>query len=184
VLADITQGSLIRIILSTMPTVEERNLETELRDAAAERGITVTHRGNGHFQINGPLLVNWYPFSKRRTAYVQCTTRGVHHATIAQAIAMAFEAPPIATADRKVQRGNQTRYARWRARMWKKGFRSCHWCSGPMNRIHQHPKQATVDHKIPLDRGGLDNPNNWVMAHAVCNHTRGHDMPELGEKRP
>jgi 5-methylcytosine-specific restriction endonuclease McrA len=162
-----------------MRTVEERNLETELRDAAAARGGTVHVLSNGHFQIRGALLVNYYPFAKKRTAYIAATTRGIRDATIEQAVAMAFEAPPLADAARKAERGNSARYARWRRRMWKAGFRDCFWCHGPMNRIPDDPLQMTTDHRIPLARGGLDNPNNWVPAHAKCNHARGHAMPEL-----
>lgn len=162
-------------------TVEQRNLETDLRDIAAERGARVIHRGNGHFQIVGPLLINYYPFSKKQSAYVDATTRGIHPATPAQAVAMAFEAPPIAEADRKAERGNAGRYQRWKRRQWKAGVRECHWCKKPMNRVGGHPLYTTVDHRVPLHRGGLDNPSNWVMAHAKCNQDRGHDMPELAQ---
>lgn len=154
-------------------------METAIRDAAAECGATVTVRDNGHFQIKGALLVNFYPFSKKSTAYVAATTRGLHHATPLQAVAMAFEAPPMADAKHKAERGNQGRYARWKRRMWKAGFKHCFWCKEVMNRIGGSPEQMTLDHKIPLARGGLDNPNNWVPAHSKCNQARGHDMTEL-----
>jgi len=162
-----------------MKSVEERNMETELRDAAAARGALVFECSPGHFQIRGPLLVNYYPLSKKRTAYIACTTRGIHHATPTQAVALAFEAPPLADADHKAERGNAGRYSRWKRRMWKAGMRQCHWCLSNMNRVPGHSHQMTLDHRIPLARGGLDNPNNWVAAHAKCNHSRGHDMPEL-----
>jgi 5-methylcytosine-specific restriction endonuclease McrA len=38
---------------------------------------------------------------------------------------------------------------------------------------------STMDHVIPLHRGGLDNANNRVLACEPCNSKRGHDMPEL-----
>jgi len=160
-------------------TPQQRNLETALRDAAAERGATVSLHGNGHFQIKGALLVNYYPFAKKSTAYVAGTTHGKHRATPQEAVAMAFRAPPVADAGHKDERGNAARYQRWKRKMWKAGYRDCFWCHQPMNRNVGQPLQMTLDHKIPLARGGLDNPNNWVPAHAKCNHDRGHDMPEL-----
>lgn len=158
---------------------EFRNIETELRDAAAARGATVNARINGHFQIKGTLLVNYYPFAKTRTAYIAATTRGIRDATIEQAVAMAFEAPPLAHGSKKDERGHVGRYKRWKRRMWKAGFRDCHWCHVAMNHVPDHPQQMTVDHKIPLARGGLDNPNNWVPACLKCNNDRGHAMPEM-----
>jgi 5-methylcytosine-specific restriction endonuclease McrA len=162
-----------------MSAVDHRNVETALRDAAAARGAQVNVLANGHFQIKGELLVNYYPFAKRRTAYIAATTRGIPHATIAQAVALAFEAPALAIAGEKAKRGSSGLYGRWRRRMWKAGFRNCHWCQVAMNRIHNHPQQMTCDHRIPLARGGLDNPNNWVPACLKCNQERGHAMPEM-----
>lgn len=160
-------------------TPEQRNVETRLRDLAAERGATVSDRGNGHFQIKGSLLVNYYPFAKRATAYVGGTTGGRHFATPQEAVAMAFKAPPAAQGSKKDERGNGGRYGRWKRRMWKSGYRHCFWCQAVMDRNIGSPTQMTVDHKIPLFRGGLDNPNNWVPACRKCNDERGHNMPEL-----
>jgi 5-methylcytosine-specific restriction enzyme A len=165
--------------IASMPTVEERNIETELRDVAASMGASVHAKPNGHFQIKGKLLVNYYPFAKKRTAYIAATTNGIRDATIAQAVSMAFEAPSLAKPHQKDERSNSARYRRWRLRRWKAGFRHCHWCQVAMNRIPKDPRQMTVDHKIPLARGGLDNPNNWVEACLKCNSERGHAMPEL-----
>jgi hypothetical protein len=160
-------------------TVDQRNVETQLRDAAAARGAVVNALPNGHFQIKGPLLVNYYPFAKKRTAYIAATTRGIRHATVSQAVALAFAVPPIADSHAKDERGNTQRYMRWRRRMWKAGFRDCHWCGVAMNRVPGHTQQMTCDHRIPLARGGLDNPNNFVPACLKCNQERGHAMPEM-----
>lgn len=55
-----------------------KELIEQLRKEAAARGLTVDHLGNGHYQIKGGnALVNYYPESKKRTAYV-AGTRGGH----------------------------------------------------------------------------------------------------------
>lgn len=159
-------------------------VETQLRDAATARGAVVNALPNGHFQIKGSLLVNYYPFAKKRTAYIAATTRGIQHATISQAVALAFAVPPIAEVHAKDARSNSKRYARWARRMWKAGFRDCFWCGVAMNRVPGHPQQMTCDHRIPLARGGLDNPNNWVPACWKCNNERGHAMPEMKAGEP
>jgi 5-methylcytosine-specific restriction endonuclease McrA len=57
----------------------------------------------------------------------------------------------------------------------------CYWCKRKLTMEIGSPNQATLDHKIPLALGGLDNANNWVLACEPCNHDRGSKMPELKE---
>lgn len=130
--------------------------------------------GDGHIQIQGRLLVNYYPESKKRTAYIDATKQGRHHVSPEQALSMAFQAPPMIAG--KVKRGGQTGSKK---RLLRKavcidGKYPCMWCSGLFAK-----ESLTVEHIIPLARGGLNNANNKGLACAPCNHNRGHDMPEL-----
>ncbi|MBK9178915.1 MAG: HNH endonuclease [Acidimicrobiales bacterium] len=43
------------------------------------------------------------------------------------------------------------------------GYR-CHWCGGPA---------ATVDHLLPVSKGGADSADNLVAACTRCNYRRG-----------
>ena len=63
---------------------------------AEKRGLRVEHRGAGHLQIlGGSCLVNYYPNSKRRSAYIAGTTgKARRNVTPEQAIEMAFEPAP------------------------------------------------------------------------------------------
>lgn len=67
-----------------------------LKKIAAKRGLRVEERGAGHFQIiGGSCLVNYYPNSKRRSAYIAGTTgKARHGVTPQQAVEMAFEPAP------------------------------------------------------------------------------------------
>lgn len=154
-------------------TVEQRNTETEIRDAAAARGATVhLVDGFGHFHIRGALLVNYYPFGKKRTAYVAGTTHGKHYVSPAEAVAMAFAPPPMAEAAKKDRRSGHSKSVR--KRLLKTKGRACHWCGRQLTLA-----TSTVEHVVPLARGGLDNDNNRVLACEPCNRERGHAMPEL-----
>lgn len=158
-----------------MKSVEQRNLETDLRAAAAMRSATVSEKSFGHFQIRGRLLVNYYPFSRKRTAYVAATTHGQHNVSPTQAVEMAFTPPPIAPAAKKdARRGGRSK--RQRKSLIKRDGAFCHWC-GCMVTL----QTSTVEHVIPLHRGGLDNSNNRVLACKPCNEARGHNMPELSK---
>lgn len=147
---------------------------TRLRQLAEARGLTLIDRGQGHIQlVGGPLLVNYYPLAKKKSAYVAGTTSRVVNVTPEQVVEMAFQPPEIGTARKDKRKGN---YRPLKRRMMK-GQRKvkCHWCPTLIGL-----DTATIDHVIPLYRGGLDNANNRVLACGPCNHKRGHAMPELG----
>ena len=151
------------------------NPEQDIRKAARRAGVDVVYeeRPNGHVQVRGALLVNWYPYSKRSTAYVAGTRRGTRSADARQVVEMATTAP-----DRTQRKVKRRTYTAWKRRQFKKN-RMCHWCRHAMILEPGTPDSATVEHVIPLARGGLDNDNNRVLAHERCNHRRGSDMPEL-----
>ncbi|OJT01205.1 HNH endonuclease [Marinobacter nauticus] len=136
--------------------------------------LVLINEQSGHYQLKGgPMLVNWYPFSANRTAYVKSTKKGVKQATPEQVVKMAFSAPEVQA--EKVTR-NSGKAKRAKARLLKK-CPFCHWCNCPLT-----AETATLEHIIPLKRGGLDHHNNMTLACEKCNHGRGHDMPELNKE--
>lgn len=158
-------------------------VEKQLRELAAKRGLQVVDRGQGHYQITGgPLLVNYYPLARRRSAYVAGTTSRRVGVSPAEAVEMAFSAPSLRGAAYKDQRhysgktGNRRKIV---TRLRGKYGDGCHWCKQVMVFEGEGPLRATIEHVIPLDRGGLDNLNNMRLAHKKCNNERGNNMPEL-----
>ena len=146
------------------------NVEKRLLQCASNRGLRVVDRGQGHFQIvGGPLLVNYYPLAKKQSAYIAGTVARRVGVTPEQAVEMAFAPPPIA-AHKDERKAN---YRSLRRRMLKKSDK-CHWCHKQLTL-----DTSTIEHIIPLHRGGLDNANNRVLACEECNLRRGHAMPEL-----
>jgi hypothetical protein len=145
----------------------DQRMLTQLRKTATRVGAQVELKGAGHFHIQGALLVNYYPFSKKRTAYVANTTKSVAHLEPRDAVKLAMTLPPV-TKDFK-----RKSYRPMKLKMLKK-HAFCHWCKCALV-----DETATVDHRIPLSRGGLDNDNNRVLACVPCNNKRGNTMPEL-----
>ena len=139
----------------------------DFKTKAEQAGVEFIDKGNGHIQLKGPLLVNYYPKSKTRTAYIAGTSKGTKHVTPEQAIQMCFEVPKGAKQPRK--KG----YFKEKQRLLKRSDR-CHWCDEKLS-----IKTATLDHKVPLSKGGLNNFNNYVLACYDCNQKRGNVMPEL-----
>lgn len=147
-------------------TADEKML-TQLRQTAGRYGVQVEIKSAGHFHIQGALLVNYYPFSAKRTAYVANTTKAIKDVAPKDAVKLAVTLPPV-TKDFK-----RKSYRPMKLKMLKK-HAFCNWCKCALV-----DETATVDHRIPLSRGGLDNDNNRVLACAPCNNKRGNEMPEL-----
>ena len=144
---------------------------------ASDKGLKVKDCGNGHLQITGgPLLVNYYPTSKRRTAYVGSTREGRHGVTPEKAVEFALTPPPVVAVP--TERGGSSR--REKIKMLRRQ-RTCHWCKCPLSLDGNVPGtvKATLEHIVPLKRGGLDNANNKTLACEPCNRKRGHEMPEI-----
>ena len=151
---------------------KQRAFVEGLSQLCHEKGATLQDKGNGHFQIRGRLLVNYYPFSKLGSAYVAGTAKAATQVTPSKAVTMAFEAPQL---PEKTKRRRS--YKAQRERLLKK-HPHCHWCNAKLS-----AETATLEHIIPLSRGGLDNANNWALACEPCNQSRDSDMPELEKAR-
>lgn len=157
----------------------------QLETAVRKAGLVLEQKSDQHFQIKGgKLLVNYYPLSKKRTAYVDSTKQGFSHIDPDTAVQMALKAPAkIMDTGRHI--GKRKNHRGTVNRLWEKQKGLCHWCSKQMVRARDADTEkiqhdwATKDHVIPLGRGGLDHPKNIVLACHQCNRDRGNDMPEL-----
>jgi len=146
------------------------NIETKMCLLAEGAGVEFIKKGANHYQFKGLLLVNYYPNSKDKSAYIAGTKKAHKNVTPEQAVAMCFKAPVnLGAVDKR--NGNSRKI---RAKMIRKGIARCHWCETPLTL-----DTSTIEHIIPLVRGGLDNANNRKLACLKCNNDRGGDMPEL-----
>lgn len=155
--------------------------KSQLRKEAEKAGLSVVKKSDMHYQITGgALLVNYYPTSKKKTAHVAGTKKGIRHVTPAEAVAMANKAPKKVSGKKK-----RKQHKSLKGRMFKKQKGLCCWCSllMVMTSDDNDPLQATIEHVIPLARGGLDNANNIKIAHKKCNNERSCDMPEIHGKK-
>ena len=99
---------------------------------------------------------------------------GVKGVSIEQAIAMTKTAPPLESANRKRKSWRKAA----KTQMFDKS-RRCHWCGAEMS-LHPLDKNfATIEHIIPLSRGGLDNRNNMTLACITRSQKRGNNMSGL-----
>lgn len=57
----------------------------------------------------------------------------------------------------------------------------CHLCLDPIPRVAESPVDPlapTLDHVIPLARGGAHHPDNLAAAHFICNSRKGDRVPD------
>ena len=63
----------------------------------------------------------------------------------------------------------------FRIQIYNRDAWCCQLCGDPISRDepHPHPLSVTIDHIIPLARGGTHEPNNVQTAHFLCNSLKG-----------
>jgi 5-methylcytosine-specific restriction endonuclease McrA len=59
----------------------------------------------------------------------------------------------------------------------KRQSNRCYYCNCKMVAKRGYPNSQTVDHVIPLDRGGRNSPDNLVIACARCNFSKNNRLP-------
>lgn len=131
-------------------------------------GLQAVFRGPGHWQIaGGALLVNYYADTQK--IYVAGTVKGFRGDV--QAAIRAANTPP-----RCRGRRDDRRPAKRHRKALLRRDPYCNWCHCLLTE-----ETATIEHIIPIARGGLDNRNNMTLACEACNKARGCNMPELAE---
>lgn len=73
-------------------------------------------------------------------------------------------------------------YAEDRQWLWDKRKRHCHYCSLPLTLARHLNNSMTVDHFIPLSRGGFNKRSNYVPACVRCNNAKGDMLPHEFEQ--
>ncbi len=142
---------------------------------ATVRGLTAVDCGNHHWRLVGGLVqVNWYPLSRRNTIYCNGTTgRTSFSGNAADAIGAALgEARTMAPGAKKTKRMGAHRSRKIRLKWWAAQRRSCHWCRERFEEF----RRMTLDHVVPLFRGGSNLEDNLVPACETCNRRRGHEL--------
>lgn len=145
--------------------------DKSLERIAKKYNVEVIYKGDdhGHVQLKGRLLVNYYPNSKNKTAYISGMTTSKKNVAPETAVMMAIK-PPEAF---KTKSKRKKCYKGAKSKLFAKDP-FCYWCRCELTR-----ETMTLDHVIPLSRGGLNNANNYVAACEPCNTKRGSSMPEV-----
>lgn len=146
-------------------------------------GLEAVRHMDWHWQIcGGAFTVNYYPTTT--TIYINRTHSSRGHqlrGTWDDAIRAATEVPEKLPSQLRAERMNTGRSARRRRKLLARDPH-CHWCG---RHVEEEPasdyEKATLDHVIPLHRGGSNGPDNTVLACGPCNERRANKMPEIDD---
>jgi hypothetical protein len=134
-------------------------------------GLEAIDHGNNHWQIKGgALLVNYYPTT--RTAFANGTVRGVKDCSIGKAVDLANSGPKQSAEKAKRKQS----YWKDKARLMRINPR-CRWCG-----ILLTEKTATIDHIIPLGKGGSNYRDNLTLACHPCNKSKADSLTMLQDQ--
>lgn len=154
-------------------TYEDPMIFESFSEEVLAKKLSPVKCSHDHWQIRGgKFCVNFYPFKDGGPSfYVNGMNSGSrYHITLADAIAAANN-PPVNKLHRRTR--DRKRSYRGAKRRLLKDSPYCYWCKKPLDST-----LATLDHLIPLSKGGTNGIDNFVLACENCNQERRDAMPE------
>ena len=134
----------------------------EFQKYASATGLRVRDCGHGHWRIEGGTVeVNYWPLSRKKSAFVDGTTISIKDATPEQVVELALTGPKKVPFDARRKRTGSSRRNKLRMMAIDP---TCAFCGCELT-----DKTATVDHIVPLARGGSNWLDNLQLACKKCN---------------
>ena len=121
-----------------------------------------------HYQYKGKVIVNYYP--TKQTAYISKTNNGIkcQSEELARAWADNPDLIPVNNIS-KAKRKNNNRKRRHKL-YYDRGITTCYCCGKPM-----YFEDTTLEHIIPLSKGGSNNLDNLSLSHKDCNNKKSNN---------
>lgn len=126
--------------------------------------MTEVQKSPWHIQFIGKVTVNFYPTKNK--AYVN----GMHksfHCSRKKAIKIADNPEMIEFREVKKDKRKNNNY-KMRKRLYDRGIVNCYVCGEFM----KFP-ETSLEHIIPLSKGGANREDNYSLSHIDCNNKRG-----------
>ncbi len=121
-----------------------------------------------HYQYKGKVIVNYYP--TKQTAYISKTNNGIPCKSSELASQWADNPNLIPTSNiSKSKRKNNNGKLRHKL-YYERGVKTCYCCGKPL--IFE---EATLEHIIPLSKGGSNYLDNLSLSHYECNNEKGNN---------
>lgn len=148
--------------------VDIKKLEKEIKKA----GFSLEKKSEYHYQAKGIYVVNIYP--TKSTIYIAGMNKKIGYGGPDQVVRFLTGAP-------KMKRG-QLETVRLKPKEKRKPMKSvkdklwntrkCFYCGKEILNY----EEASVEHKIPLSKGGSNRMDNLALSHKKCNQERGSSL--------
>lgn len=137
-----------------------------LEKEAAAHGMDFKKCSTYHYQVHGVYLLNIYPTSER--VHIQGSNAAMHFKSVEELLYLANgRKTPSKTVPEKRLKPKQG--YQMKMKLWSSGIRNCFVCLGEFRDF----SEVTLEHKVPLSRGGSNRYDNLALSHEICNHARG-----------
>lgn len=135
----------------------------------AKHDLLCVQHNEHHYQIKGgKFLVNFYPIKK--SYYIQGANKKSYYVDLKHLLRIAIGEADIAKSSAGGKRKGSSKNKR--QALWNAGHRTCFVCEKPLT----SPEESTLEHKVPLNKGGSNRRDNLTLSHKDCNHMRGNDL--------
>ncbi len=130
-----------------------------------QKGLQAKECSPWHWQVlGGKFLVNYFHGKNGASIHLGKTNHSIAGSD-ELAIKYANELPKIEPSKRKY-----SGYSKYKKRLFRKS-NICSICKKGMNY-----EDASIDHIIPISKGGMNNPANYQLTHAHCNSQKGDNV--------
>lgn len=147
-----------------------------LRSLMNPNGLSLRKCAENHWKVEGGVVVvNVWIGPKGVTIYIEGTAGGCHVRKWSDVITAATTVPNGRYVRAKAKRHRSNRPYRerlHRGAIARGETPACHWCGREFESVND----STLDHVIPLAKGGSNGQDNVVLACPECNANRADNV--------
>lgn len=142
------------------------DFENDMEELSLDHGLEFKKRSKYHYQLKGLFLLNIYPTT--RAVYVQGSNGKTSYSSLEELAELANGDIELSG----VEKGKRVSGGGRRRALWDSGERKCFVCG----KEFKNRNEATLEHRVPLSRGGSNRRDNLALSHNECNQSRGNSL--------
>jgi len=143
--------------------------EKQISPKCEKEGVEIKRCSEYHFQLKGIFLINVYP--TKQSFYMQGANKKEKYKSLDQLINLSLG---LSDVEEKLIKTKRTSLKSKKNELWT-NCKNCFFCGERIEKI----EDASIEHKIPLSRGGSNRKDNLALSHYDCNFKRGNNLKTL-----